>query len=224
MAVAFGREGSILRQWKEYSALVYEAFKNTPSVDEMRDRVASANINQESLLATDYLNHFNEVAMIMEMLPDMPDFVEDVKAWEAKSYKQHFLDSTFSDKELAVAAYDCVPTPYLIAFEGATVRASALVRKSIPELESVIETAERDRIEIVTKDICLKIEALMSAMRSIINGELETLQQDDIDDMLSSGDTQSASPPDESDVYDGAVTAGDDPVALDQDSIDSLFD
>ena len=64
----------------------------------MRTRIAGANINEQSLLATDYLNHLNEVAMILEMLPDMPDFVEDVKSWSIKSYLQHFMDRKFSDK------------------------------------------------------------------------------------------------------------------------------
>ena len=170
-----------MRERKDFSNLVYEAFKTTPSVDEMRARVASANINQESLLATDYLNYFNEVEMIMEMPPDMPDFVEDVKALEPKSYKKHFQDSIFSEKGLAVAAYDCVPTPYLVAFEGATSRAASLAKGSIPELETAIGTVECERIEVVTKDICAKIEDLMSTMRSITNGELETLQQGEID-------------------------------------------
>ncbi len=31
-------------------------------------------------MTTDYLNHFNEVAMIMETLPDMANFVEYVKS------------------------------------------------------------------------------------------------------------------------------------------------
>ena len=80
----------VLRERKEFSNLIYETFKTTPSVDEMRARVASANSKQEKLLAADYLDHFNQVEMIMKMLPDMPDFVEDAKARELKSYKQHF--------------------------------------------------------------------------------------------------------------------------------------
>ena len=210
-----------MRERKDFSNLVYEAFKTTPSVGEMRARVASANINQESLLATDYFIYFNEVEMITETLPDMPDFVKDVKAWEPKSYKQHFQDSTFSEKELAVAAYDCVSTPYLVAFEGATSRAASLAKGSIPELETDIGTVECERIEVVKKDICAKIEDLMSTMRSITNGELETLQQGEIDPMLST------SPPPEA----AAHASPNNPAIeepelsdLDQSSIDSLFD
>jgi len=187
----------------------------------MRARIADANINQQSLLATDYLNHFNEVAMILEMLPDMPDFVEDVKSWSLKSYKQHFEESTFSDKELAIAAYDCVPTTYLIAFESAVRYTARLIRDSIPTIESAIETSEREHIELATRDICGKIEASMSTMRSIVNGELSTLEQDDIDQMLSDSSEEASSTTPELPEDDGNSQESD---ALDQNSIDSLFD
>lgn len=212
-----------MRQWKEYSELVYEAFKSTPSVEEMRARIADANINSQSLLATDYLNHFNEVAMILEMLPDMPDFVEDVKSWSLKSYKQHFLESTFSDKDLAVAAYDCVPTPYFLAFEGAINRAATLIQNSIPNIDTAIETSDRDQIELVTKEVCTGIEELMSSMRSIVNGELGTLEQGEIDAMLLSaeGDDQVA---DTSSTDIEVETLAAEAEDLNQNAIDSLFD
>lgn len=74
---------------------VYEAF---------RARVADANINTQTLLATDYLNHFNEIIMLLEMVPDMPDMLEECRAWEPKSYQDHFRESSFSDKQLAIEA------------------------------------------------------------------------------------------------------------------------
>src|SRR5262249_53928612 len=54
-----------------------------------------ANINPVSLLATDYLNHFNEAVMLLELIPDMPDMLTDAKRWAPKPYKQHFRDSGF---------------------------------------------------------------------------------------------------------------------------------
>ena len=57
------------------------------------DRLQGTNINGTTLLATDYLNHFNEVIMLIEMVPDMPDIIEDVLAWEPKTYVRHFADS-----------------------------------------------------------------------------------------------------------------------------------
>ncbi len=55
-----------------------EASKNTES---LRARLEGTNINPNTFLATDYLNHFNEMVMFLEMIPDMPDMLEEAKAW-----------------------------------------------------------------------------------------------------------------------------------------------
>ena len=68
--------------------------------------VQGKNIHEETLLATDYLNHFNEIIMLLDMIPSMPECLEDAKAWEPKTYVEHFRDSGFADKDLAIFAYD----------------------------------------------------------------------------------------------------------------------
>ena len=50
----------------------------TGPIDEARAALLSAaNINPRTGLATDYLNHFNEAVMLLEMVPDMPECAED---------------------------------------------------------------------------------------------------------------------------------------------------
>ena len=56
-----------------------------------QERVRGTNISEQTLLATDYLNHFNEIVMLLEMLADIPECFEDAKAWAPKSYPDHFL-------------------------------------------------------------------------------------------------------------------------------------
>jgi hypothetical protein len=70
------------------------------------ETLARANINPVTGLATDYLNHFNEAIMLLEMLSSMPDCAEDFIAWRPMSYHEHFAASRFKDRELAIAAYD----------------------------------------------------------------------------------------------------------------------
>ena len=55
--------------------------------------VRGTNINETSLLATDYLNHFNEVVMLLELIPDMPDMLEEVEEWKPATYIEHFAAS-----------------------------------------------------------------------------------------------------------------------------------
>ena len=68
------------------------------------ERLQGTNINTSTLLATDYLNHFNEVIMLIEMVPDMTDIIEDVLAWQPRTYVQYFADSGFQDQDLAIEA------------------------------------------------------------------------------------------------------------------------
>ena len=68
-------------------------------------RLAAANINPQTGLATDYLNHFNEAIMLLDLLPETPECIVELIGWEPLSYEEHFAASHFKDKELAIAAY-----------------------------------------------------------------------------------------------------------------------
>ena len=69
-------------------------------------RLAGSNINPATGLATDYLNHFNEAIMLLEMLSSCPDCRDDFLAWRPMSYREHFAASRFKGRDLAIAAYD----------------------------------------------------------------------------------------------------------------------
>lgn len=65
-----------------------------------------AHINPVTGLATDYLNHFNEAIMLLEMLPACPDCRDDLRAWTPMSYCEHFRQSGFAGRNRAIAAYE----------------------------------------------------------------------------------------------------------------------
>jgi hypothetical protein len=67
--------------------------------------LARGNINPQTGLATDFLNHFNEVIMLLEMLPGAPEFVDDILNWQPLNYHDYFVTSHFKDRELAILAY-----------------------------------------------------------------------------------------------------------------------
>lgn len=82
--------------------------------------LAGANINPQTGLATDYLNHFNEAVMLLEMIPDMPECVDDFLAWRPLSYRDHFMASGFQAKDLAILAYDAAEPRLRAAFDDMT--------------------------------------------------------------------------------------------------------
>src|SRR6202162_341706 len=83
-------------------------------------RLLAANINPRTGLATDYLNHFNEAIMLLEMVPDMPECAEDFLSWKPLSYAEHFTAPNFKARDLAIAAYDSADANLRAEFDNIT--------------------------------------------------------------------------------------------------------
>ncbi|WP_404380963.1 hypothetical protein [Caenispirillum salinarum] len=151
----------------------YEAF---------RARVADANINGQTLLATDYLNHFNEIIMLLEMVPDMPDMLEECRAWEPKGYQDHFRDSSFSDKQLAIEAYDYVPERFRQPFEQTIGQMNELVALSLDRMADALEDPDLLRARAVAASRAL--QRLIDVASAIIHGNDVALHQNEIDELM----------------------------------------
>ena len=90
-------------------------------------RLRAANINPRTGLATDYLNHFNEAIMLLEMIQDMPECVEDFLGWRPLSYREHFMASNFKARELAIEAYDSADAMIRAEFENITTAMTSIL-------------------------------------------------------------------------------------------------
>ena len=65
----------------------------------------AANVNPRTGFATDYLNHFNEAVMLLELLAETPECLGDFFAWRPKKYDEHFAASKSKHRQVALAAY-----------------------------------------------------------------------------------------------------------------------
>jgi hypothetical protein len=63
-------------------------------------------INPATGLSTDYLNHFTEAVMVLEMASTMPECLDDLRAWRPKNYREYFECSRFSDRLTVIRAYE----------------------------------------------------------------------------------------------------------------------
>src|SRR6266481_1284027 len=91
-----------------------------PNKEARAARLRAANINPRTGLATDYLNHFNEAIMLLEMIPDMPECAEDFLSWRPLSYREHFTASNFKARDLAIEAYDSADESIRTEFDNIT--------------------------------------------------------------------------------------------------------
>lgn len=136
------------------------------------EALKAANVHPESGLATDYLNHFNEVVMLLDMLGDMPDMADEVLAWAPCGYADHFERTGYAGSETVIAAYDAAPRALrahfetlITALDGVLAEAQALVRSGEHAAATRLASAE--------------IEPLLAAARACVNGRVEG---EDVDD------------------------------------------
>src|SRR3984893_13620774 len=95
--------------------------RQTGPEDEARAaQLRAANINPRTGLASDYLNHFNEAIMLLEMIPDIPECAEDFLLWYPLSYREHFMASNFKARDLAIEAYDSADAAIRAEFDNIT--------------------------------------------------------------------------------------------------------
>ncbi len=141
------------------------------------EALRAANINPVTGLATDYLNHFNEVVMLMEMLPDMPDCAEDVLEWAPADYPAHFANSTFKDKELAILAYRSAPNAVRAHLETLILQIDDEVLKAQAVLR---ETTSPEACAHISRLASEEIKPLIAAASGTINGHADT--EDELDD------------------------------------------
>ena len=136
----------------------------------MSARAQGTNINPQSLLATDYLHHFNEIIMMLEMIPDMQECFEEAEAWAPKGYQDHFRDSQFRDKDLAVEAYDHVPAIYKRPFEEIIAQMNAVVHGSVEHIGALLQSDDYDQLRFLCSEASRTLQKLMDYASAVIHG------------------------------------------------------
>lgn len=129
--------------------------------------LAAHNINPQSYLATDYLNHFNEVIMLIDMLPDMPDMLDEVLAWEPKSYASHFSQSGFAGRDMAIAAYKQAPRETKRQFDAVVSEIDTLLLSTMSDLKRLRDDPQA--IKASAHRATPDLHALVEAASGIIN-------------------------------------------------------
>jgi hypothetical protein len=101
---------------------IVSAFRSA-MVGHFRSHIPGTNINESTLLASDYLNHFHELVMLLEAIASEPEgFADDLLSWRPLTHEEHFAESGFRDKNLAIAAYRRAPPKIRARFDEAVAR------------------------------------------------------------------------------------------------------
>ncbi|THD64571.1 MAG: hypothetical protein E7813_16455 [Bradyrhizobium sp.] len=133
-------------------------------------QLRAANINPRTGLATDYLNHFNEAIMLLEMIPEMPECAEDFLGWHPLSYREHFTASHFKARDLAIAAYDAADADVRVEFDNIT----AAMTSILTAVSIAMREAKHDKTRATLAEQATGwVKPLVSLAGGVINGGVE---------------------------------------------------
>jgi hypothetical protein len=133
-------------------------------------RLRAANINPRTGLATDYLNHFNEAIMLLEMIPDMPECAEEFLAWHPLSYREHFMASHFRTRELAIEAYESADSAIRTEFDNITTTMTSI----LTAVSTAMREVQQDKTRATLAEQATGwVKPLVALAGGIINGGAE---------------------------------------------------
>jgi hypothetical protein len=92
--------------------------ESAPSPDGICQKRAEAIVNPASGLANDYLNLFNEIVMLIEQLPAMPELIDDILQWRPVTYQTYFVNSILPGRSSALEAYSALDAAFRRDFEA----------------------------------------------------------------------------------------------------------
>jgi hypothetical protein len=132
------------------------------------DQLRAANINPRTGLATDYLNHFNEAVMLLEMVPDIPECAEDFLGWQPRSYAEHFTASNFKARDLAIESYNSADVRIRTEFDNMTSAITSILTAVGAAMREATQDKTRARL---AEQATGWVKPLVTQAGGVINGD-----------------------------------------------------
>ncbi len=96
------------------------------------EALANDLVNPNSGIANDYLNHFNEILLLIENLPVLlPEMVEEIMAWKPVNYRDYFTKSALPGGTQALQIYDSLDRKFRDDFDSMVALLDQIVLHSI---------------------------------------------------------------------------------------------
>jgi len=127
---------------------------------------AAALVNPASGIANDYLNHFNEILLLIENLPTLlPEMLDELLEWNPVTYREYFAKSQLPGSARALQIYDGLDDTFRRDFESIIDGINAMALASI----EVIRAHRSPAGEIDPSKVSDFCENASSAIRSALN-------------------------------------------------------
>jgi hypothetical protein len=134
---------------------------------------AAALVNPASGIANDYLNHFNEILLLIENLPALlPEMVDELLAWRPVSYRQYFTDSPLPGSVVTLEIYDSLDEEFRKDFESMVEMLDKIIIESIDVIKGARRpdgTLEAEEIEETCENLSQRLRKVLDRTADLVN-------------------------------------------------------
>jgi hypothetical protein len=130
-------------------------------------RAAQANVNLSTGLSSDYLNHFNEAVMLLDMLAELPESAADLAAWRPLTYREHFAGSRLKHRGLTLELYDRADAATVRRLEAVCATMNAAIVAVCRMLRTDLPFHAK---AVVARQVAAALKPLIARASAIIHG------------------------------------------------------
>lgn len=134
---------------------------------------AAALVNPASGVANDYLNHFNEILLLIENLPALlPEMVDELVSWRPVSYRTYFELSPLPGSAETLEIYDGLDEDFRRDFESMIELLDKIIMESIALIAAHRRedgTLEADEIEETCAQLSAQLRVVLERTADLVN-------------------------------------------------------
>lgn len=139
-------------------------------------------VNPNSGIANDYLNHFNEILLLIENLPALlPEMIEEIMAWKPIGYREYFANSALPGGKQAIQIYNSLNKNFREDFESMVALLDQIVLRSIAivtDHRAPDGSLDPDGIEDVCEQLAADMRVVLERAADLVNfGHAPPLEQ-----------------------------------------------
>lgn len=151
--------------------------------EEFAALIEGTNINSDTFLATDYLNNFNELIMLVDLLPDDSELMEDLRNWRPLHYLDHFSQSGFPHPKLAMAGWRRAEERRREALNDFVTVIGDQIEKSVCKLDKHLAAGDSDGVARECADVAAILAKIHEWASGLIQGS-DSLDMGEIDRLM----------------------------------------
>ncbi len=134
---------------------------------------ASALVNPASGVANDYLNHFNEILLLIENLPALlPEMVDELLGWKPVSYRGYFERSPLPAAKETLEIYDSLGEEFRRDFESMIELLDKIILQSIAVIADhrcPDGTIDADEISDTCAELSVQLRTVLDRTADLVN-------------------------------------------------------